>query len=290
MKTILKLLAAIVVLFIPALSPAQLLVNDFTAKVITFDSTVSGVWSVGGGTPTGSLAGPTPSGSIPLDTDAWALRAGATQDLTLPAALSGSGSAVGFGGTSAAGAISRGISNVAGWSTSGLGVVTGAGYSNALGFRPQGGSTDNATVFLRIQNTTGQTVNNWKIDYNPYFIDIGVSTNVSFSFSIDGGSSFSSNISALGFTTAGTNTITTPVVGDWTGISLAETDISASVANNGYLILRWALGNDVASGNMNRVAIDNISVTAVAVPEPSTYAMLFAGGTLLLVLRSRFKA
>lgn len=288
MKTSLKLLAVVAAFGTAASSQAQLIVNDYTAKVITFDATVSGVW-VTGGTPTGSVAQPAPTNSAPYDSDAWALRAGATQDLTLPTAGSGSGSAVGFGGTSTAGAISRGVSNVAGWGTSGLGVVTsvtsGANFGNALGFKPAGGSTDNASVFLRIQNTTGSTVTSWKVDYNPYYIDIGVATNVSFAFSTDGGTVFSSNVAALGFSTPGLNTITTPAVTDWTAISLVESSLSATVANNDYLILRWALGNDVASGNLNRLAIDNISIAAV--PEPGTWLLLAVAGTFFMVTRRR---
>lgn len=289
MKTIPKILATLAICATAGTAGAQLIVNDYSAKVISFSSNVTGVWSVGGGNPTGSLAGPTPSGSIPYDSDAWALRAGTAQDLTLPPALSGNGSAVGFGGTSAAGAISRGVESTAGWGTSGLGVVTGVtsgpNFGNAIGFRPQGGSTDNAAIFLRVQNTTGSTVTSWKLDYNLYYINIGVATSGAFAYSTDGGASFSSNVSALGFTTLGTNTVTTPTVSDWTLISLAETTISASVANNDYLILRWALGNDVASGNMNRLAIDDISVTAV--PEPTTWALLAGSLTTLVIFRRR---
>ena len=288
MKTSLKLLAVTAAFVTAASSQAQLIVGDYTAKVITFDAAVTGVWG-GGVTPTGSQAQPAPTNGVPYDSDAWAMRAGATQDLTLPAALTGSGSALGFGGTSAPGTISRGVSNVAGWGTSGLGVVTsvtsGANFGNAIGFKPAGGSTDNAAVFLLVQNTTGSAVSSWKVDYNPYYIDIGVATNVSFSFSTDGGASFSSNVGALGFSSSGTNTIVTPVVTDWTAISLTETSLAASVANNNYLILRWALGNDVASGNMNRLAIDNISVTAV--PEPATWALLAVVGTFFMVFRRR---
>lgn len=252
--------------------------------VINFDTSLAGVFSTTG-TPSGSITQPSPVNSAPFDSDAWALRAGTTPDLTLPTAGTGSGTFVGLGGTSAAGAISRGTSNVAGWGTSGLGVVvnvtSGASFGNAFGFRPSGTGSDNATIFLRVQNNTGQTVNSWIVDYNPYFIDIGAqAVTGTFSYSTDGGLNFMSNVAALGFVTPGTGTVTTPVVGDWTGLSISETTIDANIADNGYLILRWAMTNNGGVSDVNRVALDSITITAV--PEPAVSGLLLLAGVLLI--------
>lgn len=63
-------------------------------------------------------------------------------------------------------------------------------------------------------------------------------------------------------------------------------DTSASWAPGSTLWLRWFDLNDV--GNDQLLAIDNISLSVTAVPEPETYALLLAGlGALGLLARRR---
>lgn len=272
----------------PCLHAQWSITTTDTANVITFDAYVPDVFGPSGTfSVTGSGFNPTPSAASPYDSNAWAAVAGASANLALPAdgnSLSGS---LGFGGTVAAGNVSRGVSPVAG-NTAGLQVATdlsnlGTNTNRGLAFRPQGTGTDNATVWLKIQNNTGSTVTQWTIDYTGYYIDIGASaTPVSFAYSSDNGATFSSNVSGLGFTTPGTNAVTTPTAADWTSVGIAATTLDVSVANGGYLILRWQMGQDIlVNGNAgNRIAIDDISITAVAIPEPSSFAALAGLGIL----------
>lgn len=242
---------------------AQLLVNDFKTHAITFDVDHPGVWG-GGVNPSGSGFLPEPTYSAPLDSDAWAAAVGSSQVVSLPADNSAVSGAIGFNGTLPIGAASRGTSPVAGFSLSGLGIVkSGLPWGNALGIRPQGGTgSDFCTIWLKVQNMTGQAVRNWRIDYDVYCIDLGTTTPVTLSYSVDGGLNYSKNVEALGISTPGTNTVTNPTVSDWTAISISETLIEAPVPNRGSLILRFAIGTS-STGDMNRIALDNISVTAV---------------------------
>lgn len=272
----------------------QLVVGSLdTPAVIGFNAgpggAISGVWGPST-SPTGSGFVTSPVNLNPLDSDGWAARVGSAQNYTIPDAGTGTTGSVGFGGNATLGAIARGVNATAGF-TSGLGLATSLNNvagNNGLAFNPSGTGTDNASVWLRIQNTTGQTVNSWTFSYTGYYIDIGsYSTPVVFAYSTDNGATFSSNVSALGFTTPGTNTVTSPTAADWTLVSGLSANLTASVANNSYLIVRWGLGQDISVNLQpgNRVAIDNISVTAI--PEPTTWALLAVGGAAFVIFRRR---
>ena len=278
-----------------AISHGQLVISSLdTPAVIQFNAgpggAISGVWGPIS-TPSGSGFSTTPANLTPCDSDAWSVRVGDSQNYTLPADGTSSTATVGFGGgPQSSGGVARGVNATAGF-TAGLGLATSLNNvsgNNGLAFSPSGTGTDNATVWLKIQNTTGQTVSSWDISYLGYYIDIGVySTPVVFAYSTDNGSTFSSNVSSLGFTTPGTGTVTTPTAADWTQVTGLSSTINATVANNDFLILRWGLGQDIGVNLQpgNRIALDDISISAV--PEPSTWALLAVGLTAVTVLRRR---
>ena len=70
--------------------------------------------------------------------------------------------------------------------------------------------------------------------------------------------------------------------------SLSSTITGLNIASGATIWIRW-LSFD-ASGADDGMAVDNFSLTATAVPEPSTYAMLFTGaGLMVWVLRRKRK-
>lgn len=85
------------------------------------------------------------------------------------------------------------------------------------------------------------------------------------------------------FTSLGVSTATRN-----TTFALATVDFSAvsAIENASTVYLRYVLNGATSSSGNNR--IDNLLVEATAVPEPSTYAMLFAGvGVMIWVVRRK---
>jgi hypothetical protein len=241
---ILKLLVLAIISPLGLVQPARgdLVISSVnTASLIDFESTLTGV---NNGAYTGAGFG---AGSGQLDAGAWAIT-----DL--------SGAELARGYTSGSGAAGVGLYSFD---------VLGGGTSHTFGVKPDNNDFNIGTVTLRVANMTGSTIGSWAISYDLFsFNNTNTSSTFNFSFSTDG-TNFTS-VSALNFASPGTADATPA----WSSGTNRSTTISANVANNGILFLRWTSTDNVGGGNVrDSLALDNISVTAV--PEPG--AFLFAG-------------
>lgn len=231
-----------------------------TNYVIDFDSTISGV-SNGQFAGAGFQSSPTAG---QLDSNAWAGTGMSDADFA-------------FGGSATSGDWARGTTT----SSEATGGVYAFGSTDRqLLIQPTEDDFTPGTLTLRIQNTTGNTVSSWALGYDLWLNnDQNRSNSFNFSYSIDD-SIYTGGLSGLA-------TYTSPAAFDgagWHEIGSAANTVSASVANNGFLYVRWT-GDDVGgSGSRDEFGVDNVTVRAV--PEPVTCA-LFGAGLLLWVLRRK---
>lgn len=141
------------------------------------------------------------------------------------------------------------------------------------------GDGDFATggLYLRIQNTTGQTVTDWRFQADAFYNDDDSSLSTfTWGYTVDGGL----DVDAMSFTDLGaTPAITT---GDTLATAQGPLDatVAASVADGDYVVLAF----EDATGSGSTIFLDNIQITAVAVvPEPSfgiATAIALAGGLI----------
>lgn len=227
-----------------------------------------------------------------------------------------------FNSLSAAGTTNAWLndSTIVGWSLFNAGAVltsltnyrastgtdtTGSIYSfgdsaeRALGSVASGGATaTNPTIALALTNNTGAALNSFTLNYDgEQWRNGGNSSQAAHKLTVQYG--FGSSFSAVtNWTTAGlafdfTSPVTTATAG------LVNGNTAGLVANlGGTVATNWAAGdtlwirwNDVNDGgNDHGLAIDNVNVTftAAAVPEPTTYALLLAGlGAVGFIARRR---
>ncbi len=233
-------------------------------RVVTFDSTLAGVSN---GQFSGSGFQATPS-TGQLDSDAWAATGWSDGDL-------------GFAGSRTTGDYARG-------STSSTAITTGGFYAfgttnRSLLVQPGGSDFAPGTLTLRVQNNTGDAVSAFSLSYSlAVRNDQNRSSSFNFSYSTDDSNYVTTSLTNPLFT------YTSPAPSDSNGmvaIGSPSATVSASVADGGYLYLRWS-SNDVAgSGSRDEFSLDNISVTAV--PEPHEYALGIAGLVMLIVIARR---
>ncbi|MDF3129474.1 PEP-CTERM sorting domain-containing protein [Kiritimatiellaeota bacterium B1221] len=159
--------------------------------------------------------------------------------------------------------------------------ITGDSSDLAYGIGDNGGNWRPFASFdltLRVQNTSGATIDNWSFALDTWYADDDSShANISILYSTD-------NIT---FTAIDSYT-TSNNAGVYTENDLAGT-FSASIDSGDYLYLQFA--NDVVggSGSGAGAVIDNWTVTAI--PEPSSFALmgLSLGAVLLFRRQGGFK-
>lgn len=128
-----------------------------------------------------------------------------------------------------------------------------AAGSRCLGFQPAGESSYGG-IYLRIRNTSGQTLTNWDINYVVRYMND--STTGPFDFAV-----FYSTNDAAYTSIAGTSpNFTGAAANVWTSYTYSP-NITASVPNNGYLYLFFEFQNPDAYQYGDEIGIDNISVT-----------------------------
>jgi hypothetical protein len=149
------------------------------------------------------------------------------------------------------------------------------------------GTPSSVTMSTTFTNKTGSTITSLDIAYDIYqFRADNAGRSSFFNVSVAG-----NPIASLGFTAD--NTLATGERGTILGDTALATRLAAtvgglSIANDETITVSWigARGNDT-TGNAQGIGINNISVQAI--PEPSTYALLFGAGVLgLALIRRKF--
>ncbi len=187
-----------------------------------------------------------------------------------------------FGGTHDAGDFARG--------TSTGGVTTGGIYSfevsagnPALGFQATGSDVTPGDITLQINNGTGQATSGIVVSYDVWvFNDQGRANSLNFAHSSD--DLTYTNVGALDFTSAEA----ADAVPVWVQVSRSTTITTALAAGDDFF-LQWNTDDVSGAGSRDEFAIDNISVTltASAVPEPSSWALLALMGGVIVYRRRK---
>ncbi|CAM3425571.1 hypothetical protein FLLO111716_09630 [Flavobacterium longum] len=175
-----------------------------------------------------------------LDSDVWKIHGDVAQ--------------TNWGGTHTTGAPARGIStgNVAN-NTANFGAYSFNVSGNRMLGLKAGGDTYWGGIKLRVHNTTGATLTNWTVSYTMYRYNNSVAGN----FSI--GMSYSTNDTAY-TAIAATANAATGNANAWTAYTY-NVNVTASVANNGYLYLFLEAVNDQAWQFGDEFGIDNVTVS-----------------------------
>ena len=167
-----------------------------------------------------------------------------------------------FGGTNTTDDFARGAATGT-VTTGGFYAFTGVG-SSSLGIKPGSNDWTPGTLTLRVQNTTGANLTSLDVAYELWNNNSqGRSNSFNFSWSTDDAS----------YIPVPTLNFTSPATADANGyvVSNKSTTITGlSVANNGYIYLRWS-GDDVDGiGSRDEFALDDINVTGHGAGGPNT--------------------
>jgi hypothetical protein len=146
---------------------------------------------------------------------------------------------------------------------------------------------------LTLQNNSGSVLDAFSLSYSGEQWrsgGTGVTNSLYFSYSIV---SANPSIDGSGFTDVASLTYTASAFSPFQS-AVNGNDFSTAISggvsgitwNPGdYLIIRWS-GED-KTGQDNGLAVDNVSFSATAVPEPATWALLGLGAAGVLALRRR---
>ena len=157
----------------------------------------------------------------------------------------------------------------------------------ALGFAPNRNNTPDPDTFilnsggveLQLQNKTGSTITSLNFIYDVFvFNDKG--SEYKLDFYVDG---VIQNAASL---TTPANRDGPSASTDWVQNNRSGSVNGLNWTNDAFLVFRWEGASvDVLDTAIDEIAIDNIMITAI--PEPSTYALLFGGLALGLVIYRR---
>ncbi len=213
---------------------------------------------------TGAGFAPTP-GTGQLDSDFW--RVVGASDGTLD-----------YGGTQTGGDFARGgVSNASNPTAGGV-YAASYGSPTNTGFVIQPSAADftspPGTVTFRVQYTGPQALNSLTFDYDALFRNNEArSTAVSFSYAVQAAATQPAD---SGFTTLAPLNYATGVAADALGfqtIDLPAQTVSASVAANSYIFLRWSFTENGGSGSRDEVGFDNILVTGTPAAQVPTVSI-----------------
>lgn len=153
----------------------------------------------------------------------------------------------------------------------------------AIGFMTSGSYASPNSIMLAVTNNTGSTLTSLALifDYERYRINTAAAS-VSFFVSTNGSTWTSVTQGDSGAFTTGTSAYSfTPL----TAVSKSFSITSLNISDGSSYYFRWNF--NTTGTNSQGLGLDNFSLTATAIPEPSTYAAAFGGLILLGVMMNR---
>lgn len=154
----------------------------------------------------------------------------------------------------------------------------------AIGFMTSGSYGSPNSIMADFTNNTGSTISSLELsyDYERYRINTAAAS-VSFYYSLDGSTWTLASAGNSGAFTTGSSSYT---FSGGTVVSKSFTLTGLSIASGSDFYLRWSF--ETTGSNSQGIGLDNLSVSASAVPEPYHYGMALAAMLGIIVfLRCR---
>ncbi|MEM6454243.1 MAG: hypothetical protein AAF772_04040 [Acidobacteriota bacterium] len=193
-----------------------------------------------------------------LDSDTWSITGMSDGDLAFGAAATSGDFARG----EALGAVSTG-----GIYSFDVGFVEGS--NPGLGFQPGGSDVTPGTFTLRVDNDSGDQIDEIDVRYDVYvFNDQPRANSVNFSFSLDGVTFVP--VPSLDFTSPATESTEGGTVWEANARSTTLTGLLSGFQDGDSIFLRWETDDVSGSGSRDQFALDNIEITATVVPVELT--------------------
>jgi len=167
-------------------------------------------------------------------------------------------------------------------------VSNGGTLNRTLGFTPNTLSASGTTIFnpgaleLRVRNDTSSTVTGINFVFDIFvFNDRGSEYQLDFGVYLDGEDKVN-DIRPAGSLTTDAGRDNPPASNTWQAAKPQSGSVwGLNWTTGNDLIFRWAGTNlDALETNFDELALDNIRITT-AIPEPSTYALIFGALVLL---------
>ena len=176
-----------------------------------------------------------------------------------------------FAGSHTSGDFARG-SSTGGVTTGGVYAFDVGGGNVILGVQPGGSDFTPGSFDLRLQNSTGDTIESLTVSYKIWvYNDQGRANSLNFAYSLD--DSDYTAVPALDYTT--------PEAADgspvWVSVDRETTLTGLSLAAGDYIYLRWQSNDVSGGGSRDEFGIDDIVVT---IPDPPAVTLTKTGPAL----------
>ncbi len=203
-------------------------------------------------------------------------------------ATSGFGTDVSFGGSENSGDPARGADD-GGVSTGGIYAFDvsnsgGADPNPALGVQPAGSDFTPGSIFLQLPNETDSVIDALDLSFDFLFYNDQERSQQFEVFYSTGGT----------FTHLGSLTLLTPepsaLEPEWEVFTIATSLSELGLEPGDFLTLRFDSDDFSGGGSRDEIAIDNISISQAAIPEPASAALLLLATGGLVMRRARRRA
>lgn len=186
------------------------------------------------------------------------------------------------GGTSLSSSAANGIYNFG---------ATANASDRAVGFLSSGSATKSGNLYARFQNNTGASITSFSISYDVEKYRGGTNTagfSIQMYYSTDGSSWTSAGSNFLtSFAADANNNGFNPAPGTTSSITSSGLNLAIAQGDSLYLAWNYSVTSGSTTSNAQALSLDNISLTAHAIPEPSTYAAIFGALALAGVVVHR---